>query len=426
MNGSGRGRSRNERAPRVAILYHYMYPDDVVSAHHFDGLAQDLAESGWDVEALPCNRGRRDEAKKYARKEVYKGVRYRRIWRPRFPQESFLGRVANAACMLMAWACIALRSRAAKPDVVVVGTDPVFAAAVAIPIKLFAPGIKVAHWCFDLHPEAAVASGMLGWRSPLVRLTRWVMGLAYRRCDLIANLGTCMRERLREYEHNAIEIELTPWALTEPDRPVEVDRVIRRELFGDAQLGVLYSGNIGEAHRFEELLALARQLRDVPEIHFCFAVRGSRAEALQNAVTEEDRNISFAGFAPLDELEKRLGAADLHMACLQPEWVGISVPSKFFGSLAAGRPVVFSGSGRSAIADWISQFGVGWHLAGDTVEDVAAELGNLAGNWERIREVQAHCHNVYRSRFSRRKTTRQWNEALCDLIGIETSYRVES
>jgi hypothetical protein len=52
-----------DRPPRAAILYHFMYPDDVVSAIHLDGLAQDLANAGWEIEAFPCNRGCRDEPK---------------------------------------------------------------------------------------------------------------------------------------------------------------------------------------------------------------------------------------------------------------------------------------------------------------------------------------------------------------------------
>ena len=65
--------------PRIAILYHYMYPDDVISACHFDGLAASLARSGWDVEALPCNRGcgmrlRYLNLTKYTRSEIPAGL----------------------------------------------------------------------------------------------------------------------------------------------------------------------------------------------------------------------------------------------------------------------------------------------------------------------------------------------------------------
>ena len=64
---------------RVALLYHFMYPDDVVSAMHFDGLAQGLVERGWQVEALPCNRGYHDRSLKFSTRERHEGVLYSRI-----------------------------------------------------------------------------------------------------------------------------------------------------------------------------------------------------------------------------------------------------------------------------------------------------------------------------------------------------------
>jgi hypothetical protein len=35
--------------PNCVILYHYYYPDDVVSARHFTDFAEGLSASGWDV-----------------------------------------------------------------------------------------------------------------------------------------------------------------------------------------------------------------------------------------------------------------------------------------------------------------------------------------------------------------------------------------
>ena len=42
---------------------------------------------------------------------------------------------------------------------------------------------------------------------------------------------------------------------------------IREHLFGQANIGLLYSGNFGRAHSYEELLALARLLRRVSSRH---------------------------------------------------------------------------------------------------------------------------------------------------------------
>ena len=71
------------------------------------------------------------------------------------------------------------------------------------------------------------------------------------------------------------------------------------------------------------------------------------------------------------------------------------VPSKFFGSLAAGRPVVFAGGPDSAIAGWIREFGVGWVLTADNVAEVAAELRDAGrtsrSGWRNCSPVATPC-----------------------------------
>lgn len=403
-------------SPRITLLYHFMYPDDVVSAHHFDGLAGNLVRQGWEVEALPSNRSCRDPKQRYHRRDNHDGVRYTRIWRPNFQQARFVGRLFNSAWMLVAWIGIVFRSKKSRPDVVLIGTDPIFAVLLALPLKFFAPKIVVVHWCFDLHPEAAVVSGMLTKNSFVVRLIKGLLKKAYARCDLIADLGPCMRKKLRAYDHNTGECELPPWALSEPDFSTDISPKARSDLFGEATLGILYSGNFGKAHSFKEILALARRLRDNQDIHFCFAVRGNSVDDLRAEVQPEDTNISFAGFAPFDELRHRLGAADIHLASLRQEWAGVALPSKVLGSFAAGRPVIFSGPQDSAIAAWINKYDLGWVLDEVSLPEIEAELRTLVTEPERLNSLQENCHSVYQDRFSERAITDMWNHELRALL----------
>src|ERR1700722_6095366 len=128
--------------PKVAVLYHYFHPDDVVSARHLTEFCLDLRDRGWQVEALPCNRGCRDESVSYPLRETWQGLNIRRVWRPRFRQSSTLGRILNAAWMVLAWSFIGLRSRRTLPDVIVVGTDPVFSVIVALAIRVLRPRVR--------------------------------------------------------------------------------------------------------------------------------------------------------------------------------------------------------------------------------------------------------------------------------------------
>jgi glycosyltransferase involved in cell wall biosynthesis len=405
--------------PRLAALYHYFYPDDVVSARHFSDFCQELVARGWQVEALPSTAGCRDEKKAYRLVEEWNGVSIRRVWRPRFRQASTWGRMLNAAWMIIAWStAIAGRRNGTRPDVLLIGTDPVLSVLVSLSVKRLLPTVRVVHWCYDLYPEAATAEGLLREQSLLVRFLKRVLREAYCACDLVADLGSCMRARLEAYEHPCRKVTLVPWALSEPKDVLHQDHAFRQQLFGNAALGLLYSGNFGRAHCYEEFLELARLLGD-DNICFCFGVRGNRANDLRAAVRDADRNVSFAGFAPESELAKRLAAADIHLVSLRPEWTGVVVPSKFFGSLAAGRPVIFAGSRDGAIARWIEAYGVGWVLDRSSLDQVARDLRHLARSSNELMLLQRRCHDVYHAHFSRRRIMDRWDRELRSLLGAD-------
>lgn len=342
-------------------------------------------------------------------------MKVRRAWRPAFTQATNRGRLLNAIWMGIAWAKTACTERRRGREVMVIGTDPVLGVLTALSWRTIRRRSRIIHWCHDLYPEAPIAEGMVRESSLAIRVLRRLLAAAYRRCDLLADLGACMRKRLERYDAPAKLVTLTPWSLIEPSGPVEMDPLVRRELFGNARLGLLYSGNFGRAHSFGEFLNLARTVRD-DSIRFCFAGRGNRMDEMKQAVKAEDTNVTFAGFAPESELEKRLGACDLHLVSLRPEWTGTVVPSKFFGALASGRGVIFAGSPDSAIAQWIKAFGVGWILTNETLPQVAAELRRLAANPAELTALRTRCHAVYQSHFSRNRQLDLWDEEMRTLL----------
>jgi len=401
--------------PHAVLLYHYFHPDDVVSARLFAELAEGLVERGWDVTAVPSNRGCRGDGLRYELAEDWRGVAIRRVWRPAFRQSRNRGRVLNAAWMLAAWTVAAAALRRRRREVMVVGTDPILGVLAALPWRALRRRSGIVHWCHDLYPEAPIAEGMLDGESRPVKLLKRLLAAAYERCDVLADLGPCMRDRLARYGSAAKRTTLTPWSLVEPLRPVEPDPATRSDLFGDAGLGLLYSGNFGRAHGHSEFLALARAVRGEP-IRLCFAGRGNRMDELKAAVGPGDLNVSFAGFAPESELEKRLGACDLHLVSLRPEWAGTVVPSKFFGALAAGRGVVYAGPPASSIGRWIAEYGIGWVLTPESLPEVARELRGLAGDRGALAALRNRCHDVYREHFSKARQIGRWDDELRALL----------
>ena len=409
---------------KALVFYHYLYPDDVISSVHFSDLCQGLVERGWEVTGYCCTRSCRDPLLTFPRSTTWNGVKIRRIWRPGFSQSSSLGRLLNSLWMIAAWSLLAFNPFL-RVSQLVIGTDPVLSVLVALPWKLVRPRVRIAHWCFDLYPEAAIADGLFPEKGLIARTLRWMLKAAYRQCDLVADLGPCMKARLTKYVGAQQPSTTIPvWAIVEPEAPIAVDETERQGLFGDAKLALLYSGNFGKAHSYKEVFDVAGGFLP-SEARFVFGARGNRVGELVQAIRTGPPNVKMAEFATLEALEKRLAAADIHVVTLRSEWTGAVVPSKFFGAIAAGRPVLFIGSASSGIASWIEEFRIGWVLDSGRAPDasyqievgrIVRELKELAEDRTLLEKMFSHCHSVYQDNFSRQRTLDQWNRELAALV----------
>jgi colanic acid biosynthesis glycosyl transferase WcaI len=243
---------------------------------------------------------------------------------------------------------------------------------------------------------------------------KWTMKQGYQKCDFVVNIGSCMFGRLKAY-HIQQNVTLTPWALEEPVLPLTFDTQERTELFGDSSLCLLYSGSFGRAHEFHLTLKLARFLRG--SASFIYSIRGSRQDELKFAVNQEDTNVRFMSFASREKLAVRLSSPDVHIVSLRPEWTGMVVPSKFFGALAIGRPVLFEGDPASSIARWILEYKVGWVLQQNNLDKVKDELLEFSRNETQKAEMFWHCHEIYQTIFSKKTVMDAWDAELKALVG---------
>ena len=271
--------------PTALVFYHYLYPDDVVSAVHVSELCEELVNRGWNVTALPSNRCGREEGISYPRTDLWRGVKIRRIWRPALSQGSALGRFLNALWMAGRWSMAAFQN---SPDVVIVGTDPILSVTVAIVWKLVRPRTRVAHWCFDLYPEAAIEDGILRQDSWLVASLKPILTRAYGCCDLLVDIGSLYVGSTSDVPSERVrQVTLTPWALRrEPHSQFGSGSTRKgRPSLEPTRLALMYSGNFGRAHSSELMVELINRLAPY-EARLALSVRGNRAAALKKASRE--------------------------------------------------------------------------------------------------------------------------------------------
>jgi glycosyltransferase involved in cell wall biosynthesis len=402
---------------RALLAYHFFHPDDVVGARLFGDLARGLDARGWDVTALTSDRAWSRPSQRLPGRERWDGVSIERVRRPAWDQAKPVERLLNSGWLLGAW--FARARQLGRFDAVVVGSDPAFAPLLFVPLRRLWPEAALAHWCYDLYPEAIAADRAGRAAQSFVPLARAMMARAYRCCDAIVDLGPRMRERLSEYPTTAVRETLVPWALFEPkDAPQGPDLSTRAALFGDAKLALLYSGTLGRAHDFSAFLRLARasRARHGNAFSFAFSSRGAQVAELRRNLRADDTNVRLVAFGEEAELPRRLEAADVHMLSLREEWSGLVVPSKFFGSLAAGRPVLYAGPRDSDVARWISELEVGWQMDSGDVQPVLESLERFASTPDDRAALQRRARDAYEARFRKTLGIDGWDQLLRSLV----------
>jgi glycosyltransferase involved in cell wall biosynthesis len=269
----------------------------------------------------------------------------------------------------------ALSQMRPAPDVVVCMTTPPFLGLIAARQKK--KGAAFVLWCMDLYPEALVAGGLLKEQSLTYRLLKRITRAERLNADAIITLGPDMTRRVRVAAPAAPVIEIPVWSELSLDSEMQGAAKALRHARGwaDDDLVLMYSGNMGRAHRIEEFLALAPHLSNrIVRIVFCG--NGPKKHRWKKDAGTVFQWVESVG---KDELAAHLLSADIHLISQQAEWAGVVVPSKYQAACSLGRPVIFAGPPESAVACWIRQGDTGWVLPPDDPD----ALGRVA------REIQS-------------------------------------
>ena len=409
------------RRPSVLFVNQHYWPDVAATAQHLTDLAEHLAGDGFDVSVL-CGRNAYAAGEVGApAEEVRGGVRVSRVRTSSFGRARHLGRIADYAAF---YAQVLARLLAGpRADLVVVLTTPPllsFAAALAKRAR----GQRYAVWSMDLHPDAEVALGMLEEGGAGARALHALNDAGYRGADLVVDLGFRMRERIaaKGVEPGRSET-IGPWADGDEVRPVPPSENAVRQSLGirDDQFVVMYSGNAGLAHRFDEVLEVMRRMDGDDRAFFLFVGAGPRRSEIEAYVEAHGlRNARYVDYFPRDQLAESLSAGDVHLLTLREEMAGVAVPSKLYGVLAAGRPVVVVGPERSEPARTVREGGVGVVVdpaAGGGADRLEAALRALADDPDERRALGDRARDYFLRHHDRPVRCAAWADALRERVG---------
>jgi putative colanic acid biosynthesis glycosyltransferase WcaI len=212
----------------------------------------------------------------------------------------------------------------------------------------------------DLYPWIAIRAGVIAKEGTITKLLELSAIEAMKNAKRNIVIGRCMEKRLTDLGVYSDKIRIVEnWCDVDTIRPQKGEE--EKKKYGlEKKKVVMYSGNIGVSHRFEEIVEVAKMLRKRKDVKFVFRGDGVRRKEIERKVKEYGlENIKIMEYAKYERLGDSLSMGDVHFVSLREGYEGLVVPSKAYGIMAAGRPIIYQGNENGEIARMIKEEGIG-------------------------------------------------------------------
>ncbi len=355
---------------KILFLNQFFWPDSSATSQLLTDLARGLAARGHQVSVICAEGGYASAAA-----EEPPAVRIERVKAHRFNRGRF-GRVLSYLSFYVGAffrSCISPRA-----DVVVSLTTPPLICLLGSWVKAL-KGSRHLIWEMDLYPDVAVDLEHFSAGGLPDRLTGALADFSRRNADGLLALGECMKRRLVARGVPSSKIFIAEnWADSTAIRP-------REKSGGAGQLVVLYSGNLGLAHDLDTIVESITCLREDERFQFLFVGGGARrAELAHVCSTRHLDSVELRPYAPRHSLGASLALGDIGLVTQRDVCCGSVVPSKVYGILAAGRPILFIGPKEATPARIIKAAGCGWQVDCGDVATLTALLLHLAEHKDEV------------------------------------------
>jgi len=370
---------------RILLLNMYYPPDTSATAKMAHGVV-DIVSIYHQVTVL-CGRPSYDPTERRAwrlyQDETVGLARIIRVGSSEFPRFDMKKRVLN----YLSYVALAVpRALFESCDVVLGMTDPPFQGIVGA----FAATLKGKQFVYnirDLYPDMAVAGSIVKpglmpqvWET----LHRW----ALRRAARVIVLGEDMRARIisKGVEASRVVVIRDGADVLPPGTPLPVpDPEVVQAIRGKFSFVLLHAGNLGFYGAWQALITAARRLAN-DGVGLVFVGGGAQREHVEGTAAGAD-NIRFLDFFPGSKIPSVLAAADVHVITVKRGLEGVVVPSKMYGILAAGKPILAVAPKETDAARLGVERGFAIAVDPDKPDEIVAGVRDLVFNANKVKRM---------------------------------------
>jgi colanic acid biosynthesis glycosyl transferase WcaI len=232
----------------------------------------------------------------------------------------------------------------------------------------------------DIHPDLSIESGLLKkkWAIDLAqKFEKWI----YKQADEIAVISEGFRQNLLKKHVDEGRLHIVPnWVDTEFLRPYPKNNPLSQKFSLEDKFVALYSGTLTLSSylTLEKVMEAAKLMENEEDFRLVITGEGLKKPALiEKAEQLKLKNIIFLPFQPYEDLPLLLGASDLLLVPLDIKKTQLSVPSKLYHYMAAGRPIIGFTDDQSEVARIIQEGNCGLNILPDDIQGMVKMFQRL-------------------------------------------------
>jgi glycosyltransferase involved in cell wall biosynthesis len=386
---------------KIWVISELYYPEETSTGYYITRISEDLAKT-FSVGVLCAQPTYAARGMRAPRSERLNGVEVKRCWSTTLDKDVFSFRFVNLVTFCLSFLGQFLL-RIGPGETVLAVTNPP-----ALPLlAMLACRLRKAHLVLlmhDVYPEALVAAGRVRRGSLFERALEQITQSAYEGADRIIVIGRDMKalveKRLRGRGDRVVTI--TNWADVEQIVPTSrADNVMLNKLGLSDKFVVQYAGNMGGTHDLECLLDAAERAREYSGIHFLLVGSGAKRRWVERRVeSQSSPNVTILNRQDRAALCDLLNACDLAIIPFLPGMAGVSVPSRMYNILAAGKPIIAVADRDSELARVVEEEKVGWVVPPGETERIVDVILEAHSNLEGLAEMGRLARSVAEHKYS--------------------------
>ncbi|MEK6268157.1 MAG: glycosyltransferase family 4 protein [Planococcus sp. (in: firmicutes)] len=335
------------RKRKITFVINYFYPDLAATSQLMTELTKYLQ---YDftitvIAAQPGYAGENHDSKKLFEEAYVENIKVVRIKLPEVNKNSKISRIKYISSYFLL-ANLALLKEKGTDVIFTISQPPVLGGLIGTIGKLLKRSRHI-YSIHDFNPEQAQAVAYTN-NQTVFKIAKAIDKLNCSYADQVLVVGEDMAETLRgRFEGGKVpkHTVISNWTDEDAIVPLEKNEPEIREFLDMHGLQdkfiVMYSGNLGLYYDLENLIQVSKEFVGQPDIVFLFIGEGAVKQRIQTYALENKlENVKFLPYQPKEFLKYSLNAADVHLVVNQKGIKGVSVPSKIYGVMAAGKPVL--------------------------------------------------------------------------------------